>query len=113
MYVYLLQSDKKTYIGATINVTRRLRQHNKEIKGGAKYTKHGQWTIIAYVSGFPTWKEALKFEWKWKQLSRKSPSTNPLQRRLEGLTMLLASGHSTSTSIPFEEWNVPLRIHEM
>ena len=113
MYVYLLQCGKKTYIGATIDVNRRLRQHNKEIKGGAKYTKHGQWTIIAYVSGFPTWKEALKFEWKWKQLSRKSPSINPLQRRLEGLTMLLASGHSTSTSIPFDEWSVPLRIHEM
>ena len=39
-YCYFLYnvSNKKNYIGITNNVTRRLRQHNKEIKGGAKYT---------------------------------------------------------------------------
>jgi len=33
-YVYLLQSTLgSTYVGATINLDHRLRQHNKEIKG--------------------------------------------------------------------------------
>ncbi|NDE19905.1 MAG: hypothetical protein EB000_05660, partial [Alphaproteobacteria bacterium] len=33
-FVYLLESsDKATYVGATVDVDRRLRQHNKEIKG--------------------------------------------------------------------------------
>ena len=35
-YCYMLYTDKnQTYIGATIDPDRRLRQHNKEISGGA------------------------------------------------------------------------------
>ena len=38
-YVYLLVSTNgNTYVGATVDLTRRLRQHNKEIKGGAHAT---------------------------------------------------------------------------
>ena len=39
-YVYLLQasSGRATYVGATTNLDRRLRQHNKEIVGGATAT---------------------------------------------------------------------------
>ena len=73
-YVYLLLcSDRTIYIGATVNLNRRLRQHNSIIKGGAKYTKSkdGEWTRVLYLSGFPTWSEALKFEWKFQRLSRK------------------------------------------
>ena len=40
-YVYLLEcSDNSTYIGATVNLDHRLRQHNKEIKGGAVATSN-------------------------------------------------------------------------
>ena len=39
MFVYLLEcTDNATYVGATVDVDRRLRQHNKEIKGGAHAT---------------------------------------------------------------------------
>ena len=38
-FVYLLVSTSgSTYVGATVDLTRRLRQHNKEIKGGAHAT---------------------------------------------------------------------------
>jgi len=38
-FVYLLvSSDNATYVGATVDIERRLRQHNKEIKGGAHAT---------------------------------------------------------------------------
>ena len=38
-YVYLLVSTSgNTYVGATVDLNRRLRQHNKEIKGGAVAT---------------------------------------------------------------------------
>jgi pseudouridine-5'-phosphate glycosidase len=38
-FVYLLESSKgATYVGATMDVARRLRQHNKEITGGAVAT---------------------------------------------------------------------------
>jgi len=112
MYVYLLQSSsKKTYVGATINVERRLRQHNRELKGGALYTgkwvKRGDtWNCIGYVSGFPTWIDALQFEWKWKKLSKGTS----LQCRLEALNVLITSEKSTASSTPFSEWE--LKVHE-
>jgi len=118
MYVYLLESSSgKTYIGSTISVKRRLRQHNREIQGGAKYTRLWSslgdiWTCVCYISGFPTWRDALQFEWKWKKLSRDSSSKSPLQRRLEALNMLIASNKSTMTSTPFDQWKHPLTIHE-
>jgi predicted GIY-YIG superfamily endonuclease len=66
---YLLKSTvlKRTYIGYTVNVTQRLRKHNGEIKGGAKYTSTGRpWVIVCHVTGFATNREALRFEWHWK-----------------------------------------------
>ncbi len=76
-YVYLLVSSKgNTYVGATVDLERRLRQHNKEIKGGAhatgiKVAQGETWTRAAHVSGFPDWQATLQFEWRWKQISRK------------------------------------------
>ena len=76
-YVYLLEStNKNTYVGATVDLDRRLRQHNKEIAGGAhatsiKVNSGEEWTRACHVSGFPNWQAALQFEWRWKQLSRK------------------------------------------
>jgi len=113
MYVYLLESTSgKTYIGATVNMNRRLRQHNKEIKGGARYTSkwvvRGEtWKHICHVSGFPTWVDALQFEWKWKHLTRYKQT---LQKRLEDLNILLSSDKSTLTSTPFE--NYSMSVHE-
>jgi predicted GIY-YIG superfamily endonuclease len=111
-FVYLLQaSDKKsTYVGATVNLNRRLRQHNKVIKGGAKATgakvERGlTWARVAHVKGFPTWSSALQFEWRWKQLTRKTPKTcAPLQRRMMALSSLLRLERSTSKAIPFAAW---------
>jgi len=120
MYVYLLSYKNKTYVGATVDLERRLRQHNQELKGGAKYTgrvvsKGGKWKRICYVSGFPTWQAALQFEWKWKNLTRslpKYPKVSSLQKRYEALNILLASDRSTSMAIPFSEWPTPPQIHE-
>jgi predicted GIY-YIG superfamily endonuclease len=69
MFCYALISSCRrfTYIGKTNNLTRRLRQHNGEICGGAKYTRKGRpWEFYLYVSGFPTASNALCFEWAWK-----------------------------------------------
>lgn len=69
MFTYALISACKryTYIGKTNNLERRLRQHNGEICGGAKYTRKGRpWTHYLYVSGFENASQALCFEWAWK-----------------------------------------------
>ena len=90
MYVYLLEcSDGCTYVGATVNLERRLRQHNKEIKGGAiattsKVNQGYSWRRVCYVKGFPSWQTALQFEWRWKQISRKI-NLPPLEKRKKAL----------------------------
>ena len=117
-YVYLLVSTKgNTYVGATVDLNRRLRQHNKEIKGGAHATsvKVGQgeiWTRAAHVSEFPSWQAALQFEWRWKQLSRKySLTIKPLERRINALKDLLELERPTSKAIAYSEWPVPPKVH--
>ena len=110
-FVYLLEAtNKSTYVGATVDLDKRLRPHNKEIKGGAvatskKVVKGEHWTRICHVAGFPTWVAALQFEWRWKQLSRKLPAKMlPLDRRMQALTQLLALDRPTSKSVPYSEW---------
>lgn len=117
-FVYLLESsDGATYVGATVDVDRRLRQHNKEIKGGAHATgsrvaKGEIWSRICYVEGFPNWTAALQFEWRWKQLSRKLPAKmNPLERRMQALKELLGLERPTSKAVAYTEWSVKPSIH--
>jgi len=119
-FVYFIQSTNgSTYIGATVDLDKRIRQHNKEIKGGATATsikvQMGEaWSYVCYVENFPEWNEALKFEWRWKQISRQiqksKPSQKPIERRLEALEKLLKLDKSTSKAIPYIEWEIPPKI---
>jgi structure-specific endonuclease subunit SLX1 len=109
-YVYLLVSTNgNTYVGATVDLNRRLRQHNKEIKGGAyatgaKVAQGETWTRAAYVSGFPDWQATLQFEWRWKQLGRTQWKNirSPLERRLRSLHTLLSLERPTAAAIPYD-----------
>ena len=112
-YVYLLLATpfrNATYVGATVDLDRRLRQHNKEIKGGATATsirviKGDTWIRAAYVQGFPDWQAALQFEWRWKQLSRKLPTNmDPLLKRMKALKELLSLERSTTKAKAYSEW---------
>jgi len=116
-FVYLLESTKgNTYVGATIDLNRRLRQHNKEIKGGAhatsiKVAQGETWRRVCHVKGFPDWRSALQFEWRWKQLSRKFPAkTPPLEKRASALKLLLAFERPTSKAVAYDEWLVPPEV---
>ena len=117
-YVYLLVSTNgNTYVGATVDLNRRLRQHNKEIKGGAhatgiKVAQGETWVRAAHVSGFPDWPAALQFEWRWKHLSRKyGVKVNPLEKRMNALRDLLALERPTSKAIAYTEWPAPPVVH--
>lgn len=117
-HVYLLvATNGNTYVGATVDLERRLRQHNKEIKGGAhatgvKVSQGETWTRAAHVSGFPNWQAALQFEWRWKNWSRKLPiKMNPLERRMVALKEILSLDRSTSKAIPYKEWPSPPEVH--
>jgi len=111
-FVYLLlSSDNATYVGATIDLDRRLRQHNKEIKGGAfatsaKVNKGETWIRACHVEGFPDWQAALQFEWRWKHLSRQlSNKLKPLERRMKALEQLLALERPTTKAKAYSEWD--------
>ncbi|RQO85392.1 hypothetical protein POPTR_001G260600v4 [Populus trichocarpa] len=75
--VYLILSTNrpiKTYVGVTTNFSRRLKQHNGELKGGAKASRAGRpWICACIIRGFNDRSEACKFESKWKIFSRKLP----------------------------------------
>jgi len=112
-FVYLLlSSDNATYVGATVDLDRRLRQHNKELKGGAhatgaKVEKGEIWLRAAHVKNFPDWQSALQFEWRWKQISRKLPAKMlPLERRILAVNMLLKMERPTTKAKAYTEWPV-------
>ena len=116
-YVYLLlSSNNYTYVGSTINLDRRLRQHNAEIKGGAVATTsrvlNGEmWIRVAHVEGFPDWQSALQFEWRWKQLTRKITHTiHPLRRRFIALKELLELERPTTKAKAYSEWQNPPKV---
>jgi len=105
-YVYVLEcTDRSTYVGATVDLDHRLRQHNCEIKGGAyaTHTKVAQgnaWERVCHIRGFPEWRTALQFEWALKFHSRKLPKRMlPIERRLRALKKLMSLEKATSTSI--------------
>ncbi len=116
-FVYLLEStNHTTYIGATVDLEHRLRQHNGEIKGGAvattrKVNKGETWKRVCHIKGFPSWSECLKFEWAWKFYSRKlSKKLFPLDRRKKALETLLSLEKSTSKAVPYNEWETPIKV---
>ena len=106
---YMLYTDEgQTYIGATVDIGRRLRQHNKEISGGARATgiRVAQglvWKLAGYITGIPDWRTALQIEWRWKQLGRTQCKhhRNPIERRLYSLHRLLSLEKPTEAAIPY------------
>lgn len=107
----LLDQSGKTYIGYSVDVDRRLRQHNGEIKGGARATQRGlDWVRIFHIAGFPNKIEALRFEWAWKNASRKSSGKTPIDRRIEALITLCNKEKVTSKADGFSTYDAPLYI---
>lgn len=70
-YVYLLKcNDDSLYIGITNNLTKRIATHNKG--KGSKYTRGRLPVTLLYSFEVETKSQALIFEYKIKQLSKKN-----------------------------------------
>ena len=67
--VYILRNGKSLYVGATIDLSHRIRQHNGELSGGAHRTstKGPGWVCLLYVQGFQSRTESLQFEYALKR----------------------------------------------
>lgn len=70
-YLILSNDKRKTYLGVTANLSRRLRQHNGELAGGSKAARGGRpWSLVCTVRGFGTRSEACQFEWRLRKFSK-------------------------------------------
>ena len=89
-FCYFIRSGNLTYNGYTVNLNRRLKQHNGDLSGGAKSTRgKGPWEFFAVITS-PTWTKtrALQVEWLCKYPTRKKPRPRKYSRpsgRLQSL----------------------------
>ena len=98
---YILKCNNYTYNGCTNNFKRRIRQHNGEIKGGAKCTsKRGPWEPYCIITGFKDNIEALQTEWRIKRVEgrRRAPKYCGAEGRIKGLNQILKLEQFTSKS---------------
>jgi len=113
---YMLRSadDRRTYVGITNDLSRRLRRHNGEVKGGARATRSGRpWRVLAVVRGFPSKVDAERFEWRAKrQRATKNQKLitmkGALPRRCANLCEVLNLKQWTKSSRPSQE--MPLSV---
>tara|TARA_B000000477_G_C6010404_1_gene193024 strand:+ start:248 stop:652 length:405 start_codon:yes stop_codon:yes gene_type:complete len=105
---YIIENKGYTYVGVSNNVKKRLRAHNGEIKGGAKYTtsRGNGWKHICVIHGFPTKIESMQFEWALKHVPPRN--AGGIKNRIKKLQILLHKENWTSKS-PLSE-TMPLSI---
>lgn len=105
---YLIHNKGCTYAGVSPDPIKRLRKHNKEIAGGAKYTlsKGSGWEHICLVSGFQTKIQSMQFEWAVKHIPPRD--AGGLVSRIRKLYVTLNKQYWTSKSPRAD--SVPLEV---
>lgn len=91
-FCYIIRSGDRTYNGYTVDLERRLRQHNGELKGGARSTQGREWEYLAVLSD-PNWtkQDAMKCEWNIRYPTRKKPRPKQycgVEGRLKSLELI-------------------------
>ena len=110
-HFYLIYNNNYTYAGVSPDPKRRLRQHNGEISGGAKYTtsKGPGWKHLCIISGFQDKIQSMQFEWAVKHVPPRN--AGGITNRINKLFFTLNKDKWTSKSP--ESNSVPLNIRWM
>ena len=111
---YIIHNRGATYAGVSPDPVRRLRQHNGEIVGGAKYTtgKGAGWEHICLVSGFQDKIQSMQFEWAVKHVAPRN--AGGVVNRIKKLYTVLNKSNWTSKApdakgVPLVvEWKYPV-----
>ena len=105
---YIIRNGRSTYAGISPDPVRRLRQHNGEIRGGAKYTtgRGPGWNHVCLVRGFRDKIEAMQFEWAVKHVPPRD--AGGIENRLRKLNTVLCKERWTSNAPLASE--VPLTV---
>jgi len=70
-YLYILRTSSNTlYIGQTINLEKRIREHRNKSSKSAKYIRYFSSFNLVYSEKYPTRKEAMQREAQLKRLPR-------------------------------------------
>ncbi len=104
----IISKKKRTYIGITTDLEKRIRQHNGLIKGGAKATRiDTDWMYRVVVGGFYGKSDAQSFEWHWKRTkvsSKQTVRTAAHKRLTSSLLLLMSDKWSYLHYLPWTEW---------
>jgi predicted GIY-YIG superfamily endonuclease len=115
---YIIHNKGSTYAGVSPDPVRRLRQHNGEICGGAKYTtgKGPGWTHVCLVHGFQDKIQSMQFEWAVKHVAPRN--AGGVVNRIKKLYTVLNKQHWTSkapdaNTVPLIiEWQQHILCHD-
>lgn len=122
-YCYILRNNyedhkNRTYNGMTNNYKKRIRQHNQEIVGGAKYTHsfgNKSWNYMALVSGLPNKINALQMEWRIKhpdnKRKRSAKYSNPNGRIIGLFEVLILEKWTSKSTILNNTMNLTVYVH--
>jgi len=117
---YILQSinyPSKIYIGYTVDINHRIKQHNGLLVGGAKKTKkYLPWKIVCVIRGFYEPSSALRFEYRLQKLSKRKD----LKYTLTQLEYLINNGDGSvkmNNKIPWVKlwilWYIDYKINSV
>ena len=85
VYLLINTSNNYTYLGITNNSERRLKQHNGELSGGAKYTRNfkqdGVWKYYLQISNLSK-SQSLSIERSIKNIRKYAVGSSSLDKRL-------------------------------
>ena len=95
---YIIYNKNCSYAGVSPDAEKRLKKHNGELSGGAKYThsKGAGWDHICIIDGFPTKTNSMQFEWAVKHCPPKHATG--IDNRIKKLIEILSKDQWTKNS---------------